>query len=95
MNRLPAHFRTSAGPETTDKATAAVLARTVRDPSLVRLAQSIEELNPELARALCRSGLEAISDPIERESWRARLAPWLEDRDGIDGDDSGSVLAAA
>jgi hypothetical protein len=56
------------------------------------LAQSIEELNPDLARALCRSGLEAISDPIERESWRARLAPWLEDGDG---DDGGAILAAA
>jgi hypothetical protein len=92
MNRLPSHLQNHGNPEGHGPDAASLLARTVREPALLRLAQSIEELNPDLARALCRSGLEAIADPIERESWRARLAPWLEDGDG---DDGGSILAAA
>jgi len=67
----------------------------VREPSLWRLAQSIEELNPELARALCRSGLEAMADPAEREAWRERLSGWLDDGGGDDGDGGEPVLAAA
>lgn len=67
----------------------------VREPSLWRLAQSIEELNPKLARALCRSGLEAIPDAAEREAWRERLSGWLDDDDDDDRGGGGPVLAAA
>lgn len=94
MNRLPSDHRTTGGAAAADAGSPSLLARAVREPSLLRLAQSIEELNPALARALCLSGLAAIEDPAERAAWRARLAPWLDDRnDG--GDDDGSVLAAA
>lgn len=68
----------------------------VREPSLWRLAQSIEALNPELARALCRSGLEAMADPVEREAWRERLSGWLDEGGGGDDGDGGDpVLVAA
>jgi hypothetical protein len=93
MNRLPStDTRADAALES---GPASLLARSVREPSLLRLAQSIEELNPDLARALCLSGLAAMSDPVERDSWRARLAPWLEESDDADGDDGGALLAAA
>jgi hypothetical protein len=85
----------SAPDSSVGDATWSPMARSVREPSLLRLAQSIEDLNPELARALCLSGLAAMVDPEEREAWRARLAPWLDDRN--DGDDGGAsaVLVAA
>ena len=44
-------------------ATWSPMARSVREPSLLRLAQSIDDLNLELARALCLSGLAAMVDP--------------------------------
>ena len=92
MNRLPSDDRTTG--EAPETGSPSLLARSVREPSLLRLAHSIEVLNPALARALCLSGLAAIKDPAERAAWRARLAPWLEDRnDG--GDDDGAMLAAA
>jgi hypothetical protein len=93
MNRLSSSIRpASDAPASAGQAPLTPVARSVREPSLLRLAQSIEELNPELARALCLSGLAAMTDPVEREAWRARLAPWLENRDG---GDSGPALAAA
>ena len=93
MNRLPSPLPPAIpGPES---GPASLLARSVREPSLLRLAQSIEELNPDLARALCLSGLAAMTDPAERESWRARLAPWLEEREDSDGDDGGGLMVAA
>ena len=93
MNRLPSphpqtHPDLESGP-------VSLLARSVREPSLLRLAQSIEELNPDLARALCLSGLAAMTDPAERERWRARLQPWLEEREDSDDDDGGGLLVAA
>lgn len=96
MNRLPSDPAPD-GPAS-ECPSPSLLARSVREPSLLRLAQSIEELNPDLARALCLSGLAAMSDPVEREAWRTRLAPWLEkwdDADDADGDDGGALLAAA
>jgi hypothetical protein len=93
MNRLPSSTRpASDSPASAGATPLTPVARSVREPSLLRLAQSIEELNPELARALCLSGLAAMADPIEREAWRARLAPWLENREGENG---GPTLAAA
>lgn len=59
---------------------------------MLRLAQSIEELNPQLARSLCHSGLAAITDPTEREAWRERLGPWL---DADDTDGGSPVIVAA
>jgi hypothetical protein len=93
MNRLPAPFPSAASPAPVAGDAPSLLARSVREPSLLRLAQAIEELNPDLARALCRSGLASMDDPVERESWRARLAPFLAGDD--DDDDGGPVLAAA
>ncbi len=58
--------------------TPTVLSRSVREPALLRLAQAIEELAPDLGKALCLNGLNSLDDPAEREPWRARLAPWLE-----------------
>jgi hypothetical protein len=93
MNRLNSSNRpVSESPAGAGETPLTPVARSVREPSLLRLAQSIEELNPELARALCLSGLAAMEDPAEREAWRARLAPWLDNRDGEDG---GPALAAA
>jgi hypothetical protein len=93
MNRLPSHPAPAGA--AAESGSPSLLARSVREPSLLRLAQSIEELSPELARALCLSGLAAMTDPVERESWRARLAPWLEEREDADGDDGGALMAAA
>jgi len=76
MNRLPPLFQT---PPTHPPAPATLLASALREPSLVRLAQSIAELNPQLARALCQQGLDRLSDAAERAAWQERLArSWSE-----------------
>ena len=97
MNRLPS--TPSPSLPLPEAPSADALARALRDPSLLRLAQSIEELHPELARALCRSGLAALTDPAEREAWQARLGPWLEEAPESgnpedEGDDGGLMVAA-
>jgi len=98
MNRLPSS--PSPMPALPEATSASLLARVVQEPSLLRLAQSIEELHPDLARALCRNGLAALTDPAEREAWQARLAPWLEESPDSgnpgddDGDDGGLMVAA-
>lgn len=50
------------------------------DPSLLRLAHAVAELNPHLARSLCLAGLATIKDPRERERWDAQLASFLDER---------------
>jgi len=94
MNRLVSHSPSPPAPVIPDSKPLGHLERAVRETSLLRLAQSIEQLNPELARSLCRSGLAAMKDPVERETWHARLAPWLDD-DGQDDEGGGLVMAGA
>jgi hypothetical protein len=94
MNRLTRDSAAMSPPDcSAGDATWSPMARSVREPSLLRLAQSIDDLNPELA--LCLSGLAAMVDPEEREAWRARLAPWLDDRDDDDDGGDSAVLVAA
>lgn len=86
MNRLPVDLGAASLPGGAVNWPVALVPGNAREPSLLRLAQSIEELNPEMARALCLSGLAAMTDPVEREAWRVRLAPWLDTGGGDDGD---------
>jgi hypothetical protein len=51
----------------------------VSDVSLLRLAQALVELSPTLAAQLSLAGLDSLGDSEERESWRARLAPILDE----------------
>jgi hypothetical protein len=54
-------------------------ARQLPDPSLLRLAHAVADLNPALAHSLCMAGLAAMDDERERETWSVRLASFLED----------------
>ena len=72
MNSLPYEF-------TTPPDHPARPALGMPDPSLLRLAHAVADLNPALAHSLCLAGLAAIDDPGERETWSVRLAPFLED----------------
>jgi hypothetical protein len=53
--------------------------RRVPDPTLLRLAHAVVDLNPALAQRLCVAGLAAIEDANERASWATCLAEFLED----------------
>jgi|GEM_PF-3419115 len=101
MNRLASSFQPAPPASAATREAPTLLARTLREPSLVRLAQSIADLSPDLARALCSSGLASMPDPVEREVWRVRLAPFLEGESVSDSGergesgDGGPALAAA
>ena len=79
MNRLFSISNIPASPAPAGPEAASLLARSLREPSLLRLAQAIQELNPELARALCWDGLPTLDDASERAAWRERLAFFLGD----------------
>ena len=79
MNRLFSSSNTPASPASAGPEPTSLLARSLREPSLLRLAQSIQELNPELARALCGDGLSTLNEASERAAWRDRLAFFLGD----------------
>jgi hypothetical protein len=79
MNRLFSISNIPASPAPAGPEAASLLARSLREPSLLRLAQAIQELNPELARALCGDGLSTLNDASARAAWRERLASFLGD----------------